>query len=186
MLYTSTIQIYGFTERDHDKPLQMPIDETHPANPLNPYSAGKVAMESYLRLVARKGLSVAAFRLPWVMSHDMHDGWFHWTEREAKLGSDLGIYVRDSDVAECFALALENPREGFEIYNLAAREVNFGMPIRQAIASTFPEYPQLPETWGKYDTPYVWKKAQEHFGWTPKWNYLDEFRKKMGRDPEMK
>lgn len=186
MIYSSTIQVYGFTDMNHVAPLQLPIDEKHPANPQNPYSTAKIAIESYLRLASRRGLGVSVFRLPWVMTHEMDDGWFHWTEREKKLNSDLGIYVRDSDVAEAFALALEKPREGFEIYNLAAREVMFGMPVRQAIATSFPEYPQLPDTWGKLDTPYVWQKAHEHFGWSPKWNYLDEFRKKMGRDPEAK
>ncbi len=183
LIYSSTIQVYGFTDWDYTAPFRMPIDEDHPANPRNCYSAGKVAIESYMRLCATKGLSVAVFRLPWVVTRDVDESWFQWTEQEKKLDSSFGIYVRDSDAAECMALALENPRPGFEAYNLSAREVMFGIPIRQAIAANFPDYPQLPETWGAFDSPYIWTKAREHFGWTPKWNYLDEFRKARGRDP---
>jgi nucleoside-diphosphate-sugar epimerase len=81
-------------------------------------------------------------------------------------------------------LALERPKPGFEAYNLSAREAMTGLPICEAIGRDFPQYPQLPERWGKYDTVYLYNKAREHFGWEPKWNYLDLFRQKMGRDPK--
>jgi hypothetical protein len=43
--------------------------------------------------------------------------------------------------------------------------------------------PKLPENWGAYQTPYLYDKARQHFGWEPKWNFLDLFRKSFGRDP---
>ncbi len=185
MIYTSTIQIYGFTAQGAIPPARMPIDETHPRQPQNGYGLSKVAIEDYaVHCAQKRGLSVAVFRLPWVMTHEPEEHWFRWIEHQEKLDDDLGAYVHGSDVGECFALALEKPRPGFEAYNLGAREVMFGRPIREAIARDYPNYPQLPEKWGKYDMPYVWQKAREHFGWEPKWNFLDEYRKKFGRDPQ--
>ena len=37
-----------------------------------------------------------------------------------------------------------------------------------------------------YKSPYLWDKAHAHFGWKPKWNLLDLFRQKHGRDPQPK
>ena len=59
-----------------------------------------------------------------------------------------------------------------------------GVPLREGVARDFPSYPQLPEGWGKHDTVYLYGKARAHFGWEPKWNFLELFRKKMGRDPK--
>lgn len=185
VLYTSTIQIYGFMDQGMIPPATLPVDESHPLRPQNTYALGKVAIENYARYCAeKKGLSIASFRLPWVLADQFNDHWFEWTDREEKIDSDLGIYVKDSDVAECFAMALEQQRPGFETYNLSAKESMSGLPIREAIAKTFPDYPQLPEGWGRYEMVYLHRKATEHFGWEPKWNYLDLFRQKMGREPK--
>jgi nucleoside-diphosphate-sugar epimerase len=184
VLYTSTIQVYGFMDMGMIPPATLPVDENHPLRPQNAYSLGKVAVENYARFCAqKKGLSIAAFRLPWVMTDDVAEHRFGWIDKQTKLDSDLGIYVKDSDVAECFAMALEPVRPGFEAYNLSAREAMTGIPLREGIARDFPSYPQLPEGWGKYDTVYLYGKAREHFGWEPKWSYLELFRQKMGRDP---
>jgi len=187
VLYTSTIQIYGFVDAGAIPPARLPVDETHPLRPQNTYALGKVAIEAYAHYCTRKyGLSVAALRLPWVLGEQFNEHWYQWTENEKKLDPDMGIYVRDTDVAECFALALERQKPGFEAYNLSARELATGLPIRAAIARDYPDYPQLPEGWGKYDTVYLYGKAREHFGWEPKWNYLDLFREKFDRDPQPK
>ena len=185
VIYTSSMQVYGFCDVGAIAPAQLPIDENHPLQPQNVYALGKVAIENYARLCAQKnGLRVAAFRLPWVFSEEIDEGWFHWLDRQETLRADLGIYIRNTDVAECFALALEKPRPGFEAYNISAREIMFNEPLRQAVARDLPNYPQLPENWGKFDSAYLSNKAREHFGWQPTWNLLDEFRKKYGRDPQ--
>ena len=111
VLYTSTIQIYGFVDAGAVPPAMLPADETHPLRPQNAYALGKVAVEAYAHYCARKyGLSVAAFRLPWVLGEQFNEHWYQWTENEKKLDPDMGIYVRDTDVAECFALAWSGGR----------------------------------------------------------------------------
>jgi nucleoside-diphosphate-sugar epimerase len=108
--------------------------------------------------------------------------WFKWLEMQTRPRQDMGVYVRASDVAECIALALEDTRSGTEIYNLSARDVVFAGSIREALEKYFPDYPKLPESWGKSDSPYAWQKAKAHFGWEPKWNLFDFAREKLGRE----
>jgi nucleoside-diphosphate-sugar epimerase len=187
VLYTSTIQIYGFLEQGALPPAVLPIDESHPVRPRNGYAQAKVAVENYARMCAdRYGLSVGIFRLPWVITHEPEEHWFTHIETHRELRHELGIYVRDTDVAACFALALENARPGAEVYNLAAREALYAGSIREGIAKYYPHYPQLPANWGKTQMLYVWDKAKAHFAWEPKWNFLEIARAKLGRELQLR
>ena len=152
VIYTSSIQVYGFMDFDHVAPLKLPVDESYPLQPQNTYAMSKVAIENYARnLCEKRGLSVAVFRLPFVITQEISDAWLARADHTRKLGGELGIYVRDTDVAEAFVLAIEKPRPGFEAYHLAAREVMHSQPIRESIIRDMPGYPRLPENWGKFD-----------------------------------
>ena len=73
-------------------PLALPVDESHPRNPRNGYGLAKCANEDYARMCSEvRGLSVAVFRLPWVMTHDPSEEWFAWADRKQKLEDDLVI-----------------------------------------------------------------------------------------------
>lgn len=184
LIYVSTVQVYGYCDVGHIAPVQMPVDESHPTQPQNVYGLSKAANERYCRLVSAKmGLSAAIFRLPWVICHEPSDDWFKWMEMQDDLDDNLGVYVKDQDVAEALALAVQDQRPGCQIYNLSAEEVMSARPIRDALELKFPDYPKLPADWPKYKSPYLADKAKQELAWQPKYNFLDVFRKKYGRDP---
>ena len=60
----------------------------------------------------RYGLSVAAVPPALGAGRAVQRALVQWTDNEKKLDPDMGIYVKDTDVAECFALALEQPTPG--------------------------------------------------------------------------
>lgn len=184
-IYASTVQVYGFCDVGRVAPAQLPVTEQCPATPRNAYGLSKFANEQYLRLVSSQlGLSATIFRLPWVISNEPDQSWFDWADTRADpVEESLGVYVKDRDVAEAFALALDDKRPGCELYNLSADEVIHNAPIREAIERAFPTYPKLPSDWPRYATPYIADKAKRELNWTPKYNFLNEFRKKYGRDP---
>lgn len=183
ILYTSSIHVYGMGD-GYRRWSILPVDESYPVAPSNSYGAAKVAVESYARLLCeRKGCAIAAFRLPGVSTGDVHEHWLDSLETHKHFPAHLSIYIRSSDIGECFALALERQKPGFEIYNVSAKEVSCGIPLREGMARFCPELPKLPADWPKYKSPYLWDKAHAHFGWEPKWNILDLFRQKYGRDP---
>lgn len=183
ILYTSSIHVYGMGD-GYRRWSILPVDERYPVAPSNAYGAAKVAIEGYARLLCeRKECSIAAFRLPGVSVGDVHEHWLDGLDAQKHFPAHLSIYVRSSDIGECFALAVERQKPGFEAYHLSAKEVSCGIPLREGMARFWPELPQLPDDWPKYKSPYLWDKAQAHFGWEPKWNLLDLFRKKYGRDP---
>ncbi len=184
ILYTSSIQIYGTTDMHAVPWAKLPVDETYPIRPRNAYGAAKAAVELYARqLCDTLGVKIASFRLPWVMSHDPEEHWLR--HMDGHFRKDLGIYVRSTDIGECFALAIEKQRPGFEAYNLSAREVVSGVPLVAGLKK-HPELAQLPDDWPKYKSPYLYDKAKEHFGFEPRFNMLDLFRQKFGREPNEK
>jgi UDP-glucose 4-epimerase len=49
-IFASSVGVYG-------EPKNLPIKETHPLNPLNPYALSKLTIENYLKFYQQKGLN---------------------------------------------------------------------------------------------------------------------------------
>jgi len=188
MIYTSTAQVYGCWGEPQVPALTLPMDETHPLQPQNAYSLGKAANEEYARMVSRRqGISTAIFRFPWVIDWDHErDESLMWVNLERARGKAEGMftYVHVTDAARAFVLALENPRPGCEAYHFIAPEINSSVPLRERLDQFHPGYPPLPANWPPFKSPVTTEKAKKHFGWEPRWNLLDLYRKKFGRDPK--
>ena len=180
-IYTSSCQVYGFWDRACATPLRLPFDEDHPLSPRNAYAMGKVAMEMYSRMLAeRQGLSVAAFRFPWVRVEPADEDAFDALRKKPQRTDGFASYVHAEDVARGYALAVEQSRPGFDAYHFSAAEVNSLHPLAGRLAEHHPEYPPLPADWPAYKSPILITKLREHFGWEPKWNALDFYRQKHG------
>lgn len=185
VIYTSSCQVYGFWGEGFRPvvPQTLPMDETHPLQPTNVYSLSKTCNESYARLMAEAhGLSVAVFRLPWVVTREPNDDWFRWLERDNNGRSEgLATYIHARDVASAYRLALERPRAGWHAYHLTAAEACCYQPLRQYLESRHPEFPKLPSDWPAYKSAVLLDKAREHFGWEPTFSFLESYRQKTGK-----
>lgn len=183
-IYTSSCQVYGCYDHVCVPPLRLPFDETHPAQPQNVYALGKVAAESYARWLAKESkLSMAIFRFPWVLTGEMNEHYWRWIEHKQKDPEGMGTYIHATDAAHAYALALEDPRPGCEAYHFTASEIWSLVPLRELVAGQEHPYPALPEGWPAFKSPVITDKARQHFGWEPKWNMLDFWRKRTGKEP---
>lgn len=184
-IYTSSVQVYGCWDQPAVPPRHLPFDETHPVQPQNVYAISKVANELFAQFVAKHdGLSVAVFRMPWVVTGDLTDWWQRWfTTRADGRVDGLDTYVHVSDVARAYALAIENPRPGCEVYHISAPEVRGRDPIRRRLLEGNPDYPPLPEDWPDLKSPMLMDKLYGHFGFRPTWEFKAEFRRQFGKDP---
>ena len=76
-------------------------------------------------------------------------------------------------------------RPGFEAYNLSAREADDrAADPRRRSRATSRTTRSCPKAGASTTRCICYGKAREHFGWEPKWNYLDLFREKFDRDPQ--
>ena len=182
-IYTSSCQVYGLWADPVARPLRLPFDETHPVSPHNAYAMSKVANEGYARMLAdRQGLSVAAFRFPWVAVDEYDDDAWTRAHRDVRPTRTDGFatYVHASDVARAYVLALEHPRAGYEVYHFSAAEISSLIPLRERLREHHADYPPLPGDWPAFKSPVLTNKARQHFGWEPAWNALDFYRQRHG------
>jgi nucleoside-diphosphate-sugar epimerase len=182
VIYTSSCQVYGSWGDVLANPAGMlPMDETTPVNPQNHYALGKVVGEQYARFLGEKaGLSVAIFRLPWVIQdeHVLR----HLDYRSHGHFEGFCTYVGTIDTARAFALAIENPRPGCEAYHFTADEILSLAPLRERLK--FMNWEDLlPADWPAFRSPVLTNKAREHFGWKPEINALEAYRQRHGGLP---
>lgn len=183
VIYTSSCQAYGMWETPRVPPLLLPFDETHPLRPQNHYSLAKAAMEGYARLMAEQaGLSVAAFRFPWVLQDPYSQKMASWAVNDPEQTNGFASYLHVTDAASAYLLALEHPRPGFEAYHFSAAEVLSVTPLAERLKKHHPDYPPLPPDWPPFKSPILIAKARAHFGWEPQWNFLD-FHREPGARP---
>jgi len=129
IIYTGTRQIYG-------RPRSLPVDETHPPEPVDVNGVNKLAGEWYHRVYHRSyGLNTVSLRLtntygPRLRVRDARQTFLGWWLRQVVEGQTLKIFgdgeqKRDfnhvSDVVEALLLAGAHSPGG-EIYNLGADE----------------------------------------------------------------
>jgi nucleoside-diphosphate-sugar epimerase len=179
VVYTSSCQVYGMWDNGPAAPARMPFDETQPLAPHNVYALAKVANEGYARLAAqRHGLSVAAFRFPMVLVEAFTPQWSEAVKKRTGRLDGFGTYLHATDAARAFALAVEQPRDGFEAYHFCAPEIMSAVPLAQALAAQSPGFTPLPADWPALKSPMLTGKARDHFGWSAAWNFLDHCRAK--------
>ena len=182
LVYASSIQRYGFQGSASAPPAQLPIDEDAPANPQQAYALSKVAGEAYCQMAAEhQSLSVAALRLPGMVEWTAETIPWSTLERERSF-HELGTYVHVDDAAEAFALAVSDTRPGFRVYNAMAPDALTLRPVREALASTWPQL-RLPADWPTWRCPVISERIRIDLGWTPNWSILAQFRARFGGDP---
>lgn len=178
VIYTSSCQVYGMWDGTATTPQRLPFDETQPVHPHNAYALGKVTNENYARLVAEKhGLSVAAFRFPWVPIEDYSDAVASRMKEMPAKTDGFATYLHAADAARAYALALEHPRPGYEVYHFTAAEIHSFQPLAERLKLHHPTFPPLPVDWPAFKSPLLLDRAREHFGWEPQWNFLEQYRR---------
>lgn len=140
VVWASSESAYGFAfAEEKTLPDELPIPESHPTRPEDPYGTSKVAGEEVAKMVTRKyGVSVASIRPSWIQ----YPGEYNC--RDAAESGDLSggagnfwSYVDVRDVAGIVAAALDSDVEGHEAFHAAAEENYLGRPTADAVEEFF-------------------------------------------------
>ncbi|MET0782505.1 MAG: NAD(P)-dependent oxidoreductase [Microbacterium sp.] len=141
----------------------LPLDETYTAAH-NTYGLGKVVEEAMAaQLVGwTPGASITALRFTNVVDHDEYETFQRAGEADYRRDL-LGSWVDARDGAEAVALALENARPGFEVYNVAAPDSGNAASSREVANRWFPGVP-LADDLGEHESLISTRKIQQRLG----------------------
>lgn len=161
IVIASSITAMGFPF--DDAPPFLPLDETYTAAH-NTYGLGKVVEEAMAaQLVGwTPGTSITALRFTNVVDADGYDTFARAAELDYRRDL-LGSWIDARDGAEAVALALENARPGFEIYNVAAPDSGNVEPSRDIAGRWFPGTP-LAADLGTHESLISTRKIQDRLG----------------------
>ena len=160
---------YGFFFSDDPVvPDRLPIPETHPLRPADPYGLSKVVAEEIAATVARRDdVPVASLRPSWIQEPG------DYPCRDDEYQSDLAAgagnywsYVDARDVADMVAAALTADIDGHEVFNCVAPDNALGRPLHEAMREHYGRLPDDCAVAGD-DAAYSVAKAADLLDWEP-------------------
>ncbi len=180
IVIASSDSTYGFVfGRGEIKPEAIPVDEAHPARPMDSYGLSKLLGEEICRRYTRHcGLETVCLRYCWV-----------WCEREyARLAAmsntpehfvgQLWGYVDVRDVAQAIGKSLETPDITHATLNITAAKTFQRAPSVELARRFLPEGLEIRDPgWFEADphrTFVDWTRAKELIGFEPQYDAWEE------------
>lgn len=171
VVWTSSDAVYGAVFADPPwLPDFLPIDETHPRRPEDPYGTSKLVGEEIAAMTARKyGVSVTSLRPPLIEI----PGAYLSAERRAAFDPEAAdrdgeywSYVDVRDVASVVEAALEADAGGHEAFVVAAAENYLDRPTAETIETVYGRLPEDCALSGD-ESAFSTAKARSVLGWQP-------------------
>ena len=163
----------------------VPVDEAHPARPVDPYALSKQLCEDMGAYMARAHrLDVLAFRFPSVWLPEQ----FPWrpnvrlTELE-QAAKSMWAYVDVRDAARACRLALAATWTGFDVLNITSRWAIGAKPVRDLLAEWYPATTDIRAPLGPTTAVFDWHKAERVLGFRARYRWLSTGIVDMGEGP---
>ncbi len=144
VVFTSSESTLGFAfMTNRMTPLFIPIDESHPMRPQDPYGLSKVIGEQICRTYSAKyGIRTVCLREPWIWVPEPEQIPFYkkLVSEYTDWHKNLWTYVHVYDAAKAHRLAVEKDLESLhEVFFITAKENWTGAPSRELLARFYPE-----------------------------------------------
>lgn len=177
VVWTSSESLYGMAYADPPfLPDYLPIDETHPKRPEDPYGTSKLVSEHLARMAVRKyDISIASLRPSWVNypgDYDLtavRDG---FDPETADRSGNFWSYVDVRDVVTLVEAALDADIDDHEAYLAVAAKNYLGRPTAETIEAVFGDLPDRCDLDGE-EAAFSTAKAHTDLGWEPVHSWHD-------------
>lgn len=163
---------------DSNRPLSVPVDESHPPQPQNSYAISKVICEDMARHFNRLyKIPIIGLRLSNVLYDGNHrdtyakipDYWQDLTSRKFNMWS----YIDAEDAAQAVSLSLTADIDGAENFIIAAKDTIMNVPSRELIERVMPGVP-VDGALGEFEALETSEKAKKLLGWEAKISWRDK------------
>ena len=176
VICASSVNAFGtFYWRISDKPViytKMPLDESFPAVPEDPYSLSKLVNEETCAAFTRAyGITTAAMRFAGVWSHEMYEQARPHMEPTTAWNDDLYSWVHVQDIVQGLAAALEARNlPDFGVYTLSGADTRCPEPTMELLARFRPALAQTLTVPIEGRSPLLSiQKARQAFGYAPQY-----------------
>jgi nucleoside-diphosphate-sugar epimerase len=142
-VFISSDSVLGFVfSEGRVRPGYLPVDETHPLAPTEPYGRSKLMAETVLARQAGRTTTVVSLRPPWVWVPEEYEKLRRLTRAPAEWSGGLWAYVHGDDLARAVELAVTLEIEpGFHAAYVAAPDNGTVVPTAQLVQDYFPDVP---------------------------------------------
>lgn len=174
-VWTSSESAYGIVFAEEPPlPASLPIDESHPTEPEDPYGTSKVAGEEVAKMVARRyDVPVTSIRPSWVQEPGAYvtpDARAEIDHDDPERSGNCWSYVDVRDVVSLLRAAvdasLDGRRSGHAAYNAVAADSYLERPTAAVIEAAWGELPDRCAIEGT-ESAYSIAAAERDLGWTP-------------------
>jgi len=132
IVYGSSLAIYGFYYPSTELlPDYLPVDETHPLQPQDPYGLTKLVGEKLCEALSQKsGMAMTSLRFSGIYTEAHRPMLLERKKNPLARGTGaLWSYIDARDAARACRVALEGDLSGHQVFNIAAATNLVGRPI---------------------------------------------------------
>lgn len=158
-----------------DWPDYLPVDESHPQRPQDPYGLSKVVGEQICQAAHRRtGIETIVLRSTHILGPDMYAEFVGRVHVDPQRGAfNLWSYIDARDLAAACRLALEVELSGYEVCYVAAADTTSLLPSRELFARYYPEVTTFAPTWGGRQSSLDCSRARRVLGWQPQHSWSE-------------
>ena len=174
VISTSSVAVLGFEHREREfLPDYLPMDESHPVRPQDPYGLSKEAAEAIARsFTAKRGMDTTVLRPPWVASPEQ------MAELAAKGGRPMErfgtfTYLDARDLAVAYRQALELPLHGHHVAFVVADDSTVATPLAELLPRLKPELAKRAEGIVGFGSTVTAAYAKQLLDWKPVRSWRD-------------
>jgi nucleoside-diphosphate-sugar epimerase len=156
-------------------PERIPIDESHPLRPQDPYGLSKLVGEEICRAYTRRyGIKTVALRMAWIWSDEEKELCRSLVFDPDRWPWGLWAYIHVMDAARAFGLALEKEDipDHVSLF-LVADDNGTTVDSIDLIRKHYPEVNEIEEGFGGRDSLISNKMAKEILGFAPAYTWRD-------------
>mgnify|MGYP001610634483 CR=1 FL=1 len=190
---------YPGSRLQYGKVQQVPVQESHPREPLSIYAIHKNTAENYYQAFFKHyGIRNVCFRItnPYGPRSQMKNSGYsliNWFIRQAMDNQTITIYgdgkqrrdyIYIDDLVSGMLIAIVNPVSDGQIYNLGSGQATKFIDMAKAVVETVGQgtvkNTPWPKNYDNFETGDFWadiSHLQKHTGWQPSTSFLDGVRK---------
>jgi len=166
ILCGSSLAIYGFYYPSERRvPDYLPVDETHPLRPQDPYGLSKLVGEKLCDASSAKtGMQIASLRFSGIYTEEHRELLVARSKDPLIRGTGaLWTYIDVRDAARACRLALESDFSGHEAFNICAPDTILELPTAELAAKYLPDVKIVGKAEGRW-SGYDAAKAEKLLG----------------------